>query len=344
MADELALSVESGCSPLPASKRPPIRPGVVGGLGVVTAFVIVATVLWALVCGYGAWQYEVLRRHDAGEDRESEEARKKSWSEARYGDGFEGEIPSWPEREREFRAEREVERTAMRWMFVPGVLVTYPLELVAFIFWQMRAHGNLAPLGCVGLRYGSRSSVVWWFVPIAVLWKPLGVVQEIWKGSDPGVAAGDELGWRLRRPSMLATTWWGLLVLAKCLFWFSSFMIFGGLFTIVSPTALWITSLVLAVAASVVQIELVRRVAKRQGALKRKRLAAVAKAEAAGAPVVDVDELMIRVKRRPDEVETVFAGGVAAGTRRRSRYRPSPRRLWNWKRHRRLSSRRRGGC
>jgi hypothetical protein len=111
----------------------------------------------------------------------------------------------------------------------------------------------------------------------------------------------------LRRSSVLATIWWALLVGAKLLFWFSVLMELGDLFTIVSPLELFLIALSINIVADGIQIALVRRVALRQTVLERKRLAAVAKAEGAGEPVVDVDELLIRVNRRPDAA--VFVGG-----------------------------------
>lgn len=156
------------------------------------------------------------------------------------------------------RAMRLVERVRLRWAFIVSALVMNVFELAAFILWQVRAHSNLSALGSVGLRYGSTSSVVWWIAPIAVLWKPLGGVQEIW-------------------------------------------------FAIVSPLERFLIALSINIVADGMQIALVRRVALRQPVLERKRPAAVAKAEGAGEPVVDVDELLIRVKCRPDAA--VFAGG-----------------------------------
>lgn len=62
-------------------------------------------------------------------------------------------------------------------------------------------------------------------------------------------------------------TWWGLLVSAKCLFWFSILMELGDLFTIVSPLEMFLIALATTIVCDVLEIEFVRLVGARQTSL-----------------------------------------------------------------------------
>lgn len=62
MAGGVSWPASSGIAPLPVSKRPPIRPVGVRPLGELTVFVIVATMLQAVVMGWGLWLFDGLRR------------------------------------------------------------------------------------------------------------------------------------------------------------------------------------------------------------------------------------------------------------------------------------------
>jgi len=153
-------------------------------LGELTVFVIVATVLQAVVMGWGVWLFDGLRRDLALNEEVT--PWDEAWVEPLLKTGGEGAGEGEPVDEAEAarrseyqRAMRLIEHVRLRRAFIVSALVMLVLELAAFILWQVRAHSNVPALGSLGLRYGSTSSVVWWFVPIAVLWKPLGVVHEI---------------------------------------------------------------------------------------------------------------------------------------------------------------------
>lgn len=300
MAEVLSWAANSGDAPLPVPKRPPIRPAGVQPMGVLTSLLIAATLLQAATVGWGAWMFEQMRRGEAaaGGLSSNDLPSERRVDEATHRDL----IVSNEDAVLEMQLRASIERERLKGIFFGTAALIHGLEVIAFVFWQIQAHSNLTALGSLGTRYGSGTSVVWWFVPIAVLWKPLGVLQEIWKGSDPSVAAGDETGWRLKRPSFLATIWWSLLVAAKFLYWFSAFMYLGDLFTIVTPVEMWVIALAITFSADGLQVVMVRRIALRQAALERKRLAAVAKAEGAGQPVVEIEALLSRAKPKADAV------------------------------------------
>jgi len=269
---DVAVGVgDPGGAPLPALKRAPIRPLGVRPLSVVSWLVVAACVVQSLFFGCSVVYFCVLQTFGDGEQLISAEERRAALVAS---------------------------------LVVWGVLVAfvYAFELITFLVWQARALENVAGLGSGGMRFSSSTAWVWWFVPIALLWKPILVVQEIWRGSDPGVAAGDGLAWRLRGGSVLAGIWWALLVGAKVLYWVSPTMAILSVTSILGPLELWIIALGLTAAASLLQIPLVLRVSKRQAALEVKRMKAVAKAEAAGEPVIDADETPEPVTRRDREV------------------------------------------
>jgi len=63
---------------------------------------------------------------------------------------------------------------------------SYVICVVAFFMFGFRANKNLRVwTDPSGLEYTPGSSVVWWFIPIANLWKPYEVFREIWILSDP---------------------------------------------------------------------------------------------------------------------------------------------------------------
>ena len=142
----------------------------------------------------------------------------------------------------------------------------------------------------MGLRFDSVSALMWWFAPVYCWWMPLVVVQEIWRGSDPGVPAGDARAWRVKRTSSVAGLWWSLRMIAKALYWFALFMFLIQAWSIVTPLELTIIAMVTTAASLVAQVDLVRRVSKRQTALYGKRMRAAEKAVAAGEPVVNAIE------------------------------------------------------
>jgi len=269
---DVAVGVgDPGGAPLPALKRAPIRPLGVRPLSVVSWLVVAACVVQSLFFGCSVVYFCVLRVFGDGEQLISAEERRAALVAS---------------------------------LVVWGVFVAfvYAFELITFLVWQARALENVAGLGSGGMRFSSSTAWVWWFVPIAVLWKPIFVVQEIWRGSDPGVAAGDGLAWRLRGGSVLAGIWWALLVGAKVLYWVSPTMAILSMTSLLGPLELWIIALGGTAVASLLQIRLVLRVSKRQSALEAKRLKAVSKAEAAGEPVIDADETPEPVTRREREV------------------------------------------
>lgn len=53
-------------------------------------------------------------------------------------------------------------------------------------------------------------AVIWWFIPIAVLWKPYQVTQQIWKASNPEIKLVNGTEWKNTPNSKLVKIWWFL--------------------------------------------------------------------------------------------------------------------------------------
>jgi hypothetical protein len=51
-------------------------------------------------------------------------------------------------------------------------------------------------------------AVIWWFVPIAFLWKPYIVAQQIWKASNPETKLTEGIEWKQSVGSRNIKLWW----------------------------------------------------------------------------------------------------------------------------------------
>lgn len=80
-----------------------------------------------------------------------------------------------------------------------------------FAIWVHRLQANGFALGIVGMRYTPAWAVGWYFVPIANLWMPYRVMQEIW------CANRDPADWQYDTAPRLLIVWW-LLWLASIVY------------------------------------------------------------------------------------------------------------------------------
>ncbi len=69
-------------------------------------------------------------------------------------------------------------------------------------------------LAARGLRFAAGWAIGAWFVPILGLVRPKQVLNDIWRASDPDLAADDDGSWR-RAPVPSVLTWWWLAFLAS---------------------------------------------------------------------------------------------------------------------------------
>ncbi|MEU0840166.1 DUF4328 domain-containing protein [Streptomyces sp. NPDC005962] len=89
-----------------------------------------------------------------------------------------------------------------------GSLATCVLALVVlWLFWFRRAYVNASALSPGRLRFGSGYAVGAWFIPVALLWIPKQIVNDIWTASTPPGPG---------RRSRAALHWWWLMFVLMC--------------------------------------------------------------------------------------------------------------------------------
>jgi hypothetical protein len=86
-------------------------------------------------------------------------------------------------------------------------IVLLILTAIAWLGWQSLAYRNALDLGIRNPRFSTGWAIGWWFVPVATLVKPKQVMNDIWRGSDPGLV-GNESGFSERPVDMLLHLWW----------------------------------------------------------------------------------------------------------------------------------------
>ena len=92
-------------------------------------------------------------------------------------------------------------------------LVIHIVSGIMTLFWYYRANKNIHAFGAKEVS-SPAMSVIWWFIPIAFLWKPYSVAQQIWKASKPEIKLTEGTEWRKVPSSNIVTVWWILGILA----------------------------------------------------------------------------------------------------------------------------------
>jgi len=79
---------------------------------------------------------------------------------------------------------------------------------IVFLWYSARANYNARALGAEDLTYTPGWTVGYYFVPIYNLWRPMQILQEIWKASAPETGR-----WQDRPGSQLIAWWWTTRIL-----------------------------------------------------------------------------------------------------------------------------------
>ncbi|HEV2754155.1 MAG TPA: DUF4328 domain-containing protein [Actinomycetota bacterium] len=87
-------------------------------------------------------------------------------------------------------------------------LVGVLIAAIPFLVWFRRAYRNLGALGVRLLRFKPGWAVGSWFVPILGLFRPKAIANDIWRATDPALAAEIEEPPPWGRVSPLLTFWW----------------------------------------------------------------------------------------------------------------------------------------
>lgn len=88
------------------------------------------------------------------------------------------------------------------------------LTAIAFIGWVWVATANLRNAG-VRVRHAPGWALGGWLVPILNLWRPKQMVDDLWRGSMPGVPPGVDLKY-VRKP-VGVTAWWAAYLIGSAL-------------------------------------------------------------------------------------------------------------------------------
>jgi hypothetical protein len=88
---------------------------------------------------------------------------------------------------------------------------------IAFLAWYTTAYNNLAPLGATNLRYKPGWSIGGWLIPIANLFIPKQITNDLWRASDPALPPDQGEHWKLVPISPVLNLWWACWVIAALL-------------------------------------------------------------------------------------------------------------------------------
>lgn len=158
------------------------------------------------------------------------------------------------------------------WMVPIGLfgifeILVYIGSIVFFLMWLYRCCKNLPALKSRNIEYTPGWAVGWWFIPLANLFKPLGVVTNLWNESDPDFDAElNFLSNNSETPNLLYF-WWGFWLVGNFVSNLS-----GRLADSEKPEDLrafsiaLMTAAVLGVAAAALAIAVVKRITDRQEA------------------------------------------------------------------------------
>jgi heme/copper-type cytochrome/quinol oxidase subunit 2 len=92
-------------------------------------------------------------------------------------------------------------------------LVVIILIVIFELWWYYRANKNIHSFGANEV-ISSRMAVIWWFIPIANLWKPYRVTQQIWKASNPEVKLIQGTEWKKDPDPKIIFIWWILVIVS----------------------------------------------------------------------------------------------------------------------------------
>jgi hypothetical protein len=93
------------------------------------------------------------------------------------------------------------------------VLILSILLTITLLFWYYRATKNIHSFGAKEVT-SPRMAVIWLFVPIAFLWKPYHVAQQIWKASNPEIKLANGSEWKNVPGSKIIKLWWFLYLVS----------------------------------------------------------------------------------------------------------------------------------
>ncbi len=111
--------------------------------------------------------------------------------------------------QRDLVTQDDLDTTDLREGLVAGVtLLATIVTIVFFIRWFRRAYLNLPALGAASLRFKSWWTIGGWFIPIANLFRPKEIANDIWRASKPDAPPQQGLLWHGTDVPTLFVWWW----------------------------------------------------------------------------------------------------------------------------------------
>lgn len=158
--------------------------------------------------------------------------------------------------------EGQLGKAALLFLVGMGTVLLGILAPVFFLVWFHRAAKNVRMFGHEGLEYSPGWCVGWWFIPIAMLWKPYRAMKEVFRASDPeAVREGSSSEWLLRPVPAMLGLWWGSWIVSKMLDRVSS-----RLHDVATASTLGIVAALVSMVAAVYVVMIMRTVEKNQAA------------------------------------------------------------------------------
>jgi len=150
---------------------------------------------------------------------------------------------------------------------VLALLVCSVTIFVLLIIWMWRVAKNAELTGRTQPRFGPGWAIGGWFIPLASLVIPVLVMQDLWRASDPAVPRGDPV-WRRRPGSALVGWWWAAYLVATLRFVSSgNAETRAQLHHLRATDSIAAVGSLVAIAAAILLIKVVRGITRRQEAL-----------------------------------------------------------------------------
>jgi hypothetical protein len=150
---------------------------------------------------------------------------------------------------------------------VVALLVCSLTIFVLLLVWMWRVAKNARLTGRTQPRFGPGWAIGGWFIPLASLVIPVLVMQDLWRASDPAVPRGNPV-WRQRPGSALVGWWWAAYLVATLRFVSSgNAETRSQLHHLRTTDSLAAVGSLVAIAAAILLIRVVRGITRRQEAL-----------------------------------------------------------------------------
>ena len=92
-------------------------------------------------------------------------------------------------------------------------LIVFIASIVVFIQWFRRAYGNLERSGVPYVAHRETMTIWAWIIPIVFLYRPLQMMNEIWKESQERIHTFDQL-FVIRNIKPVVGVWWAIHILS----------------------------------------------------------------------------------------------------------------------------------